>query len=734
MPQDERTMNDWEAKLDARLRQVSLPAGLVARLQDIATHEPSLSDEELALLSDDALDTQLCAVELPASLIDRVQHDIAGVAAGEQIDALLVAVDVPRSLLTQLRMIPWQLTGRRQVQRMAMAAALLVTVSVGYYSLLGAWLSILRPQDTQEVAWIELNHSPLTIQSGVAEAATIASDDHPEMTTTELREIDEDLARVYAFTPELPVEAGPLPSAVGPTRDIETQFATTMPWHDVLVMRWGVLGSPSDVNDRLPLLESLPPLRATGLMPPLVRGFDRGFLLSRGAHPIVAPESHAELRSTFIPLTTSTESFRLAWQRLREGRMPDAHELHVADFIAAMDYPLPATPPGEIGLRTAAGPSPFGANGARMLQICVQAGPLKETERRPVHLTVALDVSASMNLGGKLEIAKRSLRQMLKQLGERDCVSLLLFNDHEQAEVVAVTRDRLPEVLRLVDALTGSGGTNIAAGIQRGASLAMSEGVQAGAERKLVLVTDGRAPLAEATHVALTELMTALKQEGLSWTVLDLSTDSQPDLDLARLAKATQGKLSHAASGGDAQWLLTDLLVGHPTIVAPDATLRVTFDPQAVAGYRLIGHEPSQLAGLVPASVSLDLRAGQVATGLLEVWLKPNAHENVAVAELTWRDPKTGTQHRQEQAISRLQFVPTFAEAPLSLQAAVIAAETGEILKESPFAESRNRSLADVRSLAFKVNSRLSDRESFRQFVSFLEAYERLRVDRITPR
>jgi Ca-activated chloride channel family protein len=362
----------------------------------------------------------------------------------------------------------------------------------------------------------------------------------------------------------------------------------------------------------------------------------------------------------------------------------------------------------------------------------VQAGPLADSQRRPVHLTIALDVSASMNLGGKLDAAKQSVRRLLAHLGARDTVSLLLFNDQHQTEIAAIGRDDAPAVLRLLDSLVGTGGTNIAAGIQRGASLSMSDGFS-GAKRKFVLVTDGRAPLADDTHAALAELMTELKREGLAWSILDLSVDEEPDPDLDRLAKSTSGTLSHVGSGSDAEWLLTDLLIGRATLAAPDSRLSVTFDPKAVAAYRLIGHEPAILSGLEGASVQLDLRAGQVATGLFEVWLKPNAHEDVATATLAWRDARTGEDRQTQQRISRLQFVPTFAEAPLSLQAAILAAETGEILKQSPFAESRNRGLAEVRSLAFKVNPRLANRDGFRQFVSFLEAAERLRTVRIPP-
>jgi hypothetical protein len=181
------------------------------------------------------------------------------------------------------------------------------------------------------------------------------------------------------------------------------------------------------------------------------------------------------------------------------------------------------------------------------------------------------------------------------------------------------------------------------------------------------------------------------------------------------------------------RWLLTDELIGHSTVLASDVALTVTFDPRAVAAYRLVGHEPSRLAGLEPAIVSLDLHAGEASGGLIELWLRPNTHDEVAVAKVQWREPSTGEPHVAEQRISRLQFAPSFAEAPLALQAAAIAAETGEVLKESPFHDSRSRGLEQVQQLAKRVHPRLAEHESYQRFVRLIDAAEQFRSQRVIP-
>ena len=323
---------------------------------------------------------------------------------------------------------------------------------------------------------------------------------------------------------------------------------------------------------------------------------------------------------------------------------------------------------------------------------------------------------------------------MLEQMQEDDRLSLLLFSDQHDVEVVDASRDDRETIRQLFAALEGDGGTDLATAVQEAASLAMSlPRSPAPMQRKLVVVTDGLAPLPQPTERALREMLAALHEQGLEFAVIDLSGRPSRSEQLQNIVDAAEGRLYVPADLAQVEWLLIDALAGRSSVIATDMTLRVTLDPEAVAAYRLVGHEPSRLAGLEPAILAADLRAGQVVTGLLEVWLKPNTHDDVGTAVVEWRDPATGNIERQTQRISRLQFAASPLEAPLSLQAAAVAAETGEVLKNSPFAESRGRGLAEVQTFARRVNPRLAEHAGFQRFVRFVDAYERLRVDRLPP-
>jgi len=118
--------------------------------------------------------------------------------------------------------------------------------------------------------------------------------------------------------------------------------------------------------------------------------------------------------------------------------------------------------------------------------------------------------------------------------------------------------------------------------------------------------------------------------------------------------------------------------------------------------------------------------AGQAATALYELWLEPNGPSLVAEAEVTWVDAD-GRRRAVRQEIHRRQFKPSWREAALPLQAAAIAAEAAEVLRESPFAASRNRDLRGVLAQADEVNPRLAERESFQRFLRILRETEQVR-------
>jgi len=220
-----------------------------------------------------------------------------------------------------------------------------------------------------------------------------------------------------------------------------------------------------------------------------------------------------------------------------------------------------------------------------------------------------------------------------------------------------------------------------------------------------------------------------------------MSSEREPAGALESLTALSDGLVRSVRTADQVCWSLVETLTGDTSLVASEARLHVQFNPKAVAAYRLIGHEATDLGGLLPASVESDLRVGQEATALFEVWLYPNDENDVATVRLQWTEPESGqSRSAPEQRISRIQFATSFDGAPICLQAAAIAAEMGEILRQSfnfsvpsqnvYLFRPKPRSLDEVLTATRRVNRQLAERADFQRFVSLVERASRISTER----
>jgi len=143
-----------------------------------------------------------------------------------------------------------------------------------------------------------------------------------------------------------------------------------------------------------------------------------------------------------------------------------------------------------------------------------------------------------------------------------------------------------------------------------------------------------------------------------------------------------------------------------------------------VHSYRLVGHATTTITGPASAATQVDLRAGSQASGLFEVWLQPGGGDDVATAELSWHEPGSSAAGHLTQRISRLQFAKSFAESPMSLQAAAIAAETARLLRARGALP--GHSLTRLQEFVGQAQPRLSESQSFRQLVELISQAERV--------
>ncbi len=503
--------------------------------------------------------------------------------------------------------------------------------------------------------------------------------------------------------------------------------------------------------DRLASLETVSQPANRGLATPLVASYDLLSHLKSGERSFVSPSADPQWNSTLIPLGHDTSSYRLAQRYIGQGQLPPPEDVRIEDFLAAQgDHypPLPSSPAeSNLVIRVAAGPSPLGEPGLRLLQVGVQAGRIAGSPRPATDLTIAVDTSASMRHGRRLEMVRSAIRRLVSELTPADRLTLIGFSDDAELLADHLRIDRLSadagdhaaidRLLAAIDHLVPDNGTNVGAGIALASDAILSgpslrDASEPGSRRQLVLFSDGLAELGSESRGRIGTLLRSLSAAGVKFNVLDVSGEAEVSGPLAELAAAGEGQALRATDADEISVALGEALAGAPQTVAHSASLKVTFNPQVVHSYRLVGHATTTITGPASAATQVDLHAGAQAAGLFEIWLQPGGGDDVATAELTWHEPAGAGSQKLTQRISRLQFAKSFAESPLSLQAAVIATEAARALRSHSTTPAR--SLTRVVDLANQANPLLRESESFRQLVALVGQADKLRSSGATVR
>jgi hypothetical protein len=727
--------DDW---LDHELRNVPVPSGLRSALLRIAAQ------------SDDAhFDAVLCDVTVPAGLLDRLQAVAAAPADHSR----------------------WSSSFRASGFRLAVAASLLVAVGLSYF---GAMVASIGATYQLRVVKPSALASESLLQWGVPEfpvpvtefrsdfdhdpgwlASAGRGESDPGVGGDFLRSIDVPAladAVVRSFPKAEQDHAIASKDTQPGSRDGQAYLgqndlgqnlvAQDMLLSDTLLAglssAWGkqffsasALGGEVFAGRRVAAPETL----RSGIDLPADRLFDRMFLLEYGIFPPWPAKGMPAMR---IPLDIGTASYQSARMAIEAGHLPAAAEIRTEEFLAALDYGFPKPASQAVGLTVAAGPSPLGLGGLGLMQVGVQARELRAVRHAAVDLTIAVDLSSAPGAADRLTRARSALAAVAGQLGPDDRVTLISLGAAAYPLIEEAGPQDRAAWLAAVAALEPDPGLHARTGLLTALASASSTGASGAAAknrgRKIVLLTDAAGGLDSQAIARVQQVLALPAAAGLRLDVVQFDSGSQDDPLLVKLARVGHGKLRRVDKTHQLRAALVEIFSGQSQAVATEVRLTVNFNVSVVDSYRLLGHEPPS-GYVAPAPLSVSLLNGQSATALFEVQLLPTMggdDEEIAVAQLEWRDPRDGQPRKTTQKLWRSQVSGSFPAASPTLQLAMLGVVTAEVLRNSPFAS--GLTLGDVVRWSREVNGAMAARDSFRDFVALVQKADRIKPQRGAPR
>jgi Ca-activated chloride channel family protein len=298
--------------------------------------------------------------------------------------------------------------------------------------------------------------------------------------------------------------------------------------------------------------------------------------------------------STFS-IDVDTASYANVRRFVNNGSLPPAGAVRIEEMVNAFSYDYP-DPEGRdpVALSAEIGPSPF-HSGYQLARIGLKAKEMGKEQLPPSNLVLLIDVSGSMQDANKLPLLKQALPLLVRQMGARDRVAVVVYAGADSVVLPPTPGNRQREILAAIERLQAGGSTHASSGIRAAYRLARKSFLPDGNNR-VILASDGDFNVGVTSRDELQRLIETERQAGVYLTVLGFGMGNYRDDTMEILADKGNGNYAYIDSLLEAEKVLVKELSGTLFTLAGDVKMQVEFNPARVGAYRLIGYENRALA------------------------------------------------------------------------------------------------------------------------------------------
>ena len=330
----------------------------------------------------------------------------------------------------------------------------------------------------------------------------------------------------------------------------------------------------------------------------------------------------------------------------------------------------------------------------------VRTVDVAEADRKPAAFTFVIDVSGSMEGENRLGLVKESLNLLVDRMREDDTVAIVVYGSEARVVLEPTAGSRRGDILTAIYSLQTEGSTNMEAGLLLGYELA-NRAYKPGGINRVVLASDGVANVGDTSADSLAQKIRGYADSGITLTTIGFGMDNYNDIIMEQLADQGDGNYAYVDTYDEAQTLFVDNLMSTIQVIGLDAKIQVEFDRNVVERYRLVGYENRAIADQDFRNNSVDageIGAGHTATAVYAVQLYPGAVGRIATVNLRWQDPDSRRVQEISGNFGTANLAPSFDDAPLHYQLAVVVSQYAELLRHSYWADGLNFEALRIRS------------------------------------
>ncbi len=228
------------------------------------------------------------------------------------------------------------------------------------------------------------------------------------------------------------------------------------------------------------------------------------------------------------------------------------------------------------------------------LMAYLTAGPApKDRERRPLNLSLVIDRSGSM-AGDKIDYTRQAAQLLVQNLGMRDILSIVLYNDTVETLLMPENVQRKDMINQQIRNIKPGGTTNLSGGWLEGAKLVMQNHDSQHINR-VILMSDGLANRGVTSTEKLVAIAQQKRGEGVTTTTMGLGTDFNEDL-LMQVANAGGGAFYFIESPEVAPLIFQEELQGLLSVVGQNLIISIE-QSEVITGVSQLNAYPTQVEG-----------------------------------------------------------------------------------------------------------------------------------------
>ena len=368
--------------------------------------------------------------------------------------------------------------------------------------------------------------------------------------------------------------------------------------------------------------------------------------------------------STFS-LDTDRTSYQLALNWARSRYDVDPASVRAEEWINAFDYQYP--PPSNndtFSIHTDLIQHPLD-KGKHLARIAFQAPEVHDDA--PLNVTLVLDASGSMNEGNRVAIARAAAESIRRSLGPRDSIAVVQFSgDVVRGATVEHSHPDNDSVQRSIESLRPRGSTNVQAGIDLGVQMAdQARRSRPDAHNYIILMSDGVANVDATNPFAILEsAYDRSSRNPIRIITVGVGIQNYNDYLLEQLAQHGNGWYRYLNDVDTARRTFSrENWLAISTPFADQTRAQVTWDPEVVRSWRIIGYEnrvtPDETFTQDRKEFA-EIPSGAATTVFYELELNESAIRQgrdagdleLGKVQLRWVKPGTGVRHAQHSKIS----------------------------------------------------------------------------------